>query len=95
MSAPKDRESEMCTGTVPDSGVQCSGSAAVSAGDDAAAAVAALMKLMELFPVGTQRPELQSDEMIVAVSNAAADAVVAEASCCLFLSLFFFALLPG
>ena len=28
-----------------------------------------LMKLMELFPVGTQRPELQSDEMIVAVSN--------------------------
>lgn len=31
---------------------------------------ALLMKLMELFPVGTQRPELQSDEMIVAVSNA-------------------------
>ena len=75
--------------------VQCSGTAAVSAGDAAAAAaaVAALMKLMELFPVGTQRPELQSDEMIVAVSNAAvaADAVVA-ASCCLLLSL---ALLPG
>jgi len=28
-----------------------------------------MMKLMELFPVGTQRPELQSDEKIVAVSN--------------------------